>query len=66
MFGIDDRSDHFHTACEGGGSCIEVARYYGYVLMRDSKNSDGPRLVFSRTEWDEFLAGAKQGVFDHI
>ncbi len=65
MFGIEDRSEQFLTACEGGGACVEVA-YYGYVLMRDSKNSDGPRLVFSRTEWTEFLVGAKRGDFDRI
>jgi hypothetical protein len=66
MFEIDDRGERFRAACESAGSCVEVARYYGYVLMRDSKNSAGPRLVFSRIEWDEFLAGAKQGAFDHI
>ncbi|WP_412515400.1 DUF397 domain-containing protein [Actinomadura madurae] len=66
MFGIEDRSKQFLTACEGGGSCVEVADYYGYVLMRDSKNSEGPRLVFSRNEWTAFLVGAKRGDFDQI
>lgn len=66
MFEIGDEGRNFYVACEGGGSCVEVAPYYGYVLFRDSKNPHGPRLVFGRDEWTEFVTGVKRGDFDHI
>jgi hypothetical protein len=34
------------------------------VLVRDSKDPDGPKLAFTTAEWDAFLAGAKDGEFD--
>ncbi|GLK08475.1 hypothetical protein GCM10017600_18800 [Streptosporangium carneum] len=34
-----------------------------YVL-RDSKNPDGPKLFFTRSEWDAFVGGVKLGEFD--
>ncbi|MFF3440438.1 DUF397 domain-containing protein [Streptosporangium sp. NPDC002721] len=35
-----------------------------YVL-RDSKNPDGPKLFFTRSEWDAFVGGVKLGEFDN-
>ncbi|QIS10355.1 DUF397 domain-containing protein [Nocardia arthritidis] len=45
--------------------CVEVA-FLGRSLvgMRDSKNPDGPTLVFSATRWDEFVADIGAGRFD--
>jgi len=34
------------------------------VLVRDSKNPDGPVLEFTAAEWDAFLAGLRNGEFD--
>ena len=34
-------------------------------LVRDSKDPDGPKLAFTTTEWNNFIAGAKDGEFDH-
>ena len=34
------------------------------VLVKDSKDPDGPVLVFNHAEWEAFLAGAKDGEFD--
>ncbi|MET8874439.1 DUF397 domain-containing protein [Nocardia sp. NPDC004604] len=31
----------------------------GQVGVRDSKNPTGPALVFTPSEWDAFIAGAK-------
>lgn len=46
--------------------CIEVAGLgAGTVGVRDSKNRTGPVLMFSRSEWQEFLSAARRGVFDH-
>lgn len=40
-----------------GNDCVEVTTDIpGVVAVRDSKNPRGPVLVFSRTEWQTFLA----------
>lgn len=35
-----------------------------YVAMRNSAHPDGTVLVFTPSEWEAFLAGAKDGEFD--
>jgi Domain of unknown function (DUF397) len=45
--------------CETG-SCVEVAFVGDNVALRDSKELDGPILQFSRSEWVEFLDGARK------
>jgi Domain of unknown function (DUF397) len=48
-----------------GGACVEVAgNLPGVVAVRDSKDPDGPVLVFSPREWEAFGAGVKCGDFD--
>ena len=48
-----------------GGNCVEIARNLpGVIAVRDSKNPEGPALVFSPEEWRAFLAGARDGQFD--
>lgn len=45
--------------------CVEVRHSPdGYVLVRDSKDPDGPQLSFTPEEWSAFIAGAKAGEFD--
>lgn len=44
-------------------SCVEVAFVGGGVAVRDSKNEDGPVLLFTQQEWDAFVTGAKDGEF---
>ncbi len=39
----------------GTSNCIEVAYLDEHVLVRDSKDRNGPWLQFSRTSWQEFL-----------
>ncbi|MBB4681813.1 DUF397 domain-containing protein [Crossiella cryophila] len=34
-----------------------------YIGMRNSAQPDGPILVFTTSEWDAFLAGARDGEF---
>lgn len=49
-----------------GSECVEVAHLDGgHVGVRDSKNPNGPALVFTPSEWDAFLSGAINGEFDH-
>lgn len=49
--------------CEGGGACVEVAKAE-IMLVRDSKNPDGPVLIYFMTEWQEFVRRVKAGEFD--
>lgn len=45
-----------------GGSCIEVLDGYPTgVPVRDSKNPDGPALVFPSADWKSFVAALKDG-----
>jgi hypothetical protein len=44
-----------------GGNCTEAAVIPGAVLIRDSKDPDGPRLAFGRQAWAAFAAKAKSG-----
>jgi hypothetical protein len=46
-----------------GGNCVEVAFFRGGVAVRDSRNPSGLSLVFTATEWDAFVGGAKDGAF---
>ncbi|MFF5112748.1 DUF397 domain-containing protein [Streptosporangium sp. NPDC000509] len=49
-----------------GGQCVEVAvNLPGVIAVRDSKNSDGPKLLFTPTAWDTFVRRIKSGDFDH-
>lgn len=62
-------SDDFLTAANwrkssysntSGGECIEIAdNLPALVPVRDSKNPQGPALVFSATAWGSFVAAVK-------
>ncbi|MBC7303312.1 MAG: DUF397 domain-containing protein [Nocardia sp.] len=44
---------------------VEVAMLAeGHVALRDSKNPDGPVLIFTPSEWTAFTAGVHDGEFD--
>ncbi|MBD2893422.1 hypothetical protein amrb99_23430 [Actinomadura sp. RB99] len=42
-----------------GGDCIELGALPNAVVARDSKDPDGPRLVFDRHAFAEFLTHIK-------
>ncbi|MER8157102.1 DUF397 domain-containing protein [Streptomyces sp. NPDC094472] len=45
----------------GGGECVEVAdNLAGIVPVRDSKNPDGPTLIFPNGSWSAFIASLKK------
>jgi hypothetical protein len=46
------------------GNCVEVAEVGNATAVRDSKNPNGPVLVYTRNEWTAFLNGVKDGDFD--
>jgi hypothetical protein len=45
-------------------NCVEVTFVDGAIVVRDSKDPAGPVLVFTASEWDAFVDGAKDGEFD--
>jgi hypothetical protein len=47
-----------------GGGCVEVAgNLPGVVAVRDSKDPEGPELVFTPDEWRAFTAAVRGGEF---
>jgi hypothetical protein len=47
-----------------GGNCVEVADgFTGVMPVRDSKDPQGPALLFRAEAWADFLAGVKAGEF---
>jgi hypothetical protein len=55
---------HKSSYSTNNGNCVEVARSLpGVVAVRDSKDPDGPALVFTAGEWRAFVSGARAGEF---
>jgi len=48
------------------GNCVELQKLAGGVEMRDSKDPDGPTLLFTKGEFKALLHGMKAGEFDHL
>ncbi|HEY8472031.1 MAG TPA: DUF397 domain-containing protein [Natronosporangium sp.] len=49
------------------GNCVELATLPdGGVAVRNSRHPDGPALIYTREEIAAFLAGARDGEFDHL
>jgi hypothetical protein len=42
-----------------GGECVQIAAVPRTVLIRDSKNPDGPELAFGSKTWAAFAAKVK-------
>jgi len=55
----------YRAECEGG-ACVEVADAGDAVILRSSANPDDASVALSRAEWEGFLVGAKDGVFDSV
>ncbi|RDG36389.1 DUF397 domain-containing protein [Streptomyces corynorhini] len=47
----------FKSSYSGGNTteCVEAARLPGSTVIRDSKNTDGPRLFFAQDAWAGFV-----------
>ncbi|MFJ4656599.1 DUF397 domain-containing protein [Nocardia sp. NPDC088792] len=50
----DDRTDGVEIAFLSSGN----------IGLRDSRNPEGPVLIFTPGEWQAFVAGAKDGEFN--
>lgn len=51
------------TASQGYGNCVEAASLGSSIAVRDSKDPNGPALVFGAGDWTGFLTGTKKGRF---
>ncbi|MFJ2953870.1 DUF397 domain-containing protein [Streptomyces sp. NPDC087270] len=52
---------------QNGGTCVEVAAgLLGIVPVRDSKDPQGPALVFPADAFASFVAGVKSGEFGTV
>jgi len=45
----------------GNGQCVEVAQLGQAIALRDSKNPDGPKLIFACHEWAAFVRNVQDG-----
>lgn len=56
----------FKSSRSGAGKeCVEVAFLRSErVGVRDSKNPEGPALIFGTAAWTEFTAAVRRGRFD--
>jgi hypothetical protein len=55
------------SASNGNGSCVETASIRpDEILVRNSRDPEGPVLSFTKQEWVAFVAGVKAGEFDAI
>ncbi|WFE37250.1 DUF397 domain-containing protein [Micromonospora sp. WMMD998] len=52
------------TRSNGGGNCVEVATPPRVVMVRDSKDRQGPTLSFTSPGWTSFVQALKSGTFD--
>ena len=50
------------------GNCVELAVLPGGagIAVRNSRDPDGPALVYTLQEIRAFILGAKDGDFDHL
>ncbi|MFF1790038.1 DUF397 domain-containing protein [Kitasatospora sp. NPDC058243] len=50
-----------------GGTCVEVApNFPGLTPVRDSKDPEGPALVFRADAWSSFIAAVQAGEFGEV
>jgi hypothetical protein len=47
-----------------GANCVEVAPLAQAIAVRDSKNPDGPKLIFGDESWRRFADGVKRGRYE--
>jgi Domain of unknown function (DUF397) len=68
--GSVSESEHAHLtwrkskASGNSGGCVEIAMSAESVHVRNSRNINGPQLVFLHPEWAAFLVGVRNGEFE--
>ena len=66
MQNLDDAQWIKSRKSSGSGQCVQVAKVGDKIAVRDSKNPDGPVLVFTAGEWDAFTEGVRDGDFNAL
>ncbi|TDD65440.1 DUF397 domain-containing protein [Actinomadura darangshiensis] len=61
---VDEQWRKSSSSDSSGGACVEVADLAAAVAVRDSKDPDGPKLVFGPSAWQAFASQVKNGVLD--
>ncbi|OUC98417.1 DUF397 domain-containing protein [Streptosporangium minutum] len=62
--GIVWRKSHFSNP---SGNCVELATLPGGgVAIRNSRDPEGPALIYTSRELDAFVRGVKGGDFDDL
>ncbi|MFD8788014.1 DUF397 domain-containing protein [Kitasatospora sp. NPDC059599] len=55
------------TYSQQGGDCLEVARGFCELMpVRDSKDPQGPALIFLAAAWTSFLTAVRSGEFGEV
>ena len=49
------------TYSGGNGSCVEIADLSTAAAVRDSKDRNGPNLIFTAEDWRSFVDSIKGG-----
>jgi hypothetical protein len=49
---------------QGEGNCVEVASVANAAMIRDSKDPEGPHLVFARSRLRGLISNVKAGRYD--
>jgi uncharacterized protein DUF397 len=52
------------SARSGAYGCVEVAFVGDQVAVRDSKDRNGPVLLFKAAEWHAFVGGVRSSEFN--
>ncbi|MER7226426.1 DUF397 domain-containing protein [Streptomyces rubradiris] len=52
------------SASDGRDDCVELADLGENVAVRNSRDPEGPALIFTRSELAAFVDGSKKGEFD--
>jgi hypothetical protein len=50
----------------GGGDCVRVGRKDDLILVGDTKNPDRPPMVYTLSEAQAWVLGARDGEFDEM
>lgn len=68
MHNEPDRARWIKSSLSNGAStCVETASIkQDEILVRNSRDPEGPVLAFTKAEWVAFIAGVKAGEFDAI
>jgi hypothetical protein len=63
-----DASWHTSSYSGASNSCVEVATNLlettGHVYVRDTKDRQGSLQQYTRSEWQAFVSGVRDGEFD--